>query len=211
MNPAQPGPPAGAAEHAPRRVRCPRPAVARPGKLDQQHPAASRRARVLAGHVLEVRVDHRRADPPDQAAVHHPVHQVPRMLGLGACLVRVGVTVADVRMRGARLGAVRVLPQVQVRQVQPARLTDRNPPSYSQVTTMRSRAVAATSSSRPRASSGSIFGCRRTFRRGASGLAGISVFTCPSSARFRSAFDGSRTRHSRLPSSVLRSSSARPR
>jgi hypothetical protein len=58
---------------------------------------------------------------------------------------------------------------------------------------MRSRAVLTFFSSRPRPSSGSIFGCRRPLWRGASGLAGIVDFAYPSSARLRSAFDGNRS------------------
>ena len=58
-------------------------------------------------------------------------------------------------------------------------------------------------SSPSRAPSGSIFGCRRCGPLGASGFAGISVFTCPSSARRRSARVGSLVRSSAPPSSAL--------
>jgi hypothetical protein len=84
----------------------------------------------------------------------------------------------------------------------------RKPPSANQVTTSRSRAERAVASNVCFAPSGAIFGCRRRTRLGASGFAGIVVFTCPSRARLRSARLGSRVRSSCLPSSSFTPSAA---
>ena len=73
-------------------------------------------------------MDHRRARPPDLPATQYAVLDHPRMLGLGPALVRIELPMADVNVRREALAAVRLLPQMQVDQVQPAQLADTEPP-----------------------------------------------------------------------------------
>src|SRR5271167_851483 len=117
MRPAQPGALPGPAEHPAGSHRRPRLPGACPVQLDQQHPVTGLAARILGGHVAEVGVHHRRADPLDQPAGHRPALQPPRQLGLGLSAVRITGPVTDVDVRGAALPARRPVPQMQIRQV----------------------------------------------------------------------------------------------
>ncbi len=157
IRPAQAQPPAGPAHHLPHPRGRQRLAPLRALQLDQQHPVGRVR-RILGGQVLEIGMDHRRARPPDLPATQDAVLDHPRMLGLGPALVRIELPMADVNMRRDALAAARLLPQMQVDQVQPAQLADTEPPSPSQVTIILSRADRKSPISVSLAPSASIFG-----------------------------------------------------
>ena len=127
IRPAQAQPPAGPAHHLPDPRSRQRLAPLRALQLDQQHPVGRVR-RILGGQVLEIGMDHRRARPPDLPATQYAVLDHPRMLGLGPALVRIELPMADVNVRRDALAAARLLPQMQVDQVQPAQLADTEPP-----------------------------------------------------------------------------------
>ena len=176
----------GACQHAPGPGR--RPRFPRPRLLDQQHPVPPLIAGILGGHVSEVGVDHRRADPLDQPAGHNAVLGPPRVLGLRLGPVRVAGAMADVQVRRAALAAGRAFPKVQVHQVQPAQFTDPQAPVRQPC---HRQGIAGTAHRGQQLVPGPVGENLMTAVRATvySGLAGTAVFTCPRNDRRRSARD----------------------
>ena len=96
---SQARPVAGAAQHPPSCIRCPRLAGVRAGQLHQQHPVPSLNLSALAGHVVEIGMDHGGADPFDQPAGDRAVLDRPRHLRFRPRLVGVGGPMTDVHVR----------------------------------------------------------------------------------------------------------------
>ena len=95
--------------------------------------------RVLAGHVLEVGVDHRRAHPLDQPALDHPSSTSHWCLVLAAAPFAFPSRWQTCSVRSPALAAAALSRKCRSDQVQAAQLADRKPPSASQVTTHAGR------------------------------------------------------------------------
>jgi len=118
----------GAGQHPPCRYRRPRLPGLVTMQLHQQHPVIGAATRVFGGDVVEVGVDHRRADPFDQSTAHGLAVDAPGVFGLRLGAVRVARAVTHVQVRAAALPARGVAAQMQVDQMQPTQLADPQAP-----------------------------------------------------------------------------------